>query len=71
MDAQRTGWKAGKGINCDLPKNDSLKQRARELRYDEKRNEFLKDLGLKAVHILDADVKKNIESAIEYIRGLV
>jgi very-short-patch-repair endonuclease len=36
--------------------------------YDAKRDAYLHGLGLKVLHILDIDVKKNLESVVEMLK---
>jgi very-short-patch-repair endonuclease len=36
--------------------------------YDERRNKFLESLGLEVIHVLDIDVKKNLEGVIEMLK---
>ena len=36
--------------------------------YDLKRDTFLKELGLKVIHIPDADVKRDINAVINYLK---
>jgi len=37
--------------------------------YDQERDAYLQGLGLKIFHIQDSDIKKNLESVLEFLRG--
>ena len=39
-----------------------------KIEYDEQRDAYLKDLGLKVFHISDLDIKKNLEGVLEFLR---
>ncbi len=38
--------------------------------YDKERDAFLEGLGLTVVHVKDADVRRNLEGVLSYLRGL-
>ncbi|MEG8946425.1 DNA methyltransferase [Rosettibacter firmus] len=39
-----------------------------KIEYDRERDEYLQSLGLKVIHILDEDVKTNLDGVMEYLR---
>ena len=39
--------------------------------YDGKRDKYLEGLGLNVIHILDGDVRKDIDSVVEYLCEIV
>ena len=36
--------------------------------YDEDRSRYLKGLGLSVIRVMDIDIKKNIQSVVDYLR---
>jgi len=36
--------------------------------YDQERDEYIKGLGLKVIHISDTEVKKNLKNTLEFLR---
>jgi len=40
----------------------------RKVGYDSERDEYLRSLGLKVIHILDSDIKSNISGVMEFLR---
>jgi very-short-patch-repair endonuclease len=39
--------------------------------YDQRRDDFLKNLGLTVIHLSDNDVKKNMAEVIEYLKKIL
>lgn len=42
-----------------------------KIEYDIERENFLKELGLNIVHLLDIDIKKNIENVMKYLDKII
>ncbi|MFN3605482.1 MAG: DNA methyltransferase [Leptonema sp. (in: bacteria)] len=42
-----------------------------KVEYDKQRDEYLKSVGLKVIHILDEDVKKNLDGVMEYLKEVL
>jgi very-short-patch-repair endonuclease len=40
-----------------------------KIEYDEIRDEYLKGLGLSVIHILDRDIKNNLEGAVQWLES--
>ena len=40
----------------------------RKVGYDSERDEYLRSLGLRVIHILDSDIKSNISGVMEFLR---